>query len=61
MAFYDLSHILRPAYYHTNEYHNKTLDLHFYHNKACRNGGAIFVEDSDYIQMKKGPQLSKFV
>ena len=47
MAFYQKSYIIRQQYY-KNEWHNETIDLYFYHNKARASGGAIFVKDTDY-------------
>ena len=44
MTFYQKSYIVARG--KTNF---ETIHLHFYHNKAVKRGGAIFVEDLDYM------------
>ena len=58
MAFYEKSYIRRQQ---KNEMHNKTIDIHFYYNKAHGRGGAIFVQDTDYIEGLTGYQYDYFV
>jgi predicted outer membrane repeat protein len=58
MAFYKRSYIRRQQ---RGEWHNKTIDMHFCHNKARGSGGAIFVKDADYIEVITGYQHNYFV
>ena len=46
MAFYERSSIRRPL---DDDTVNTYLNLYFSNNRARRNGGAIFVKDSDYV------------
>ena len=57
MAFYRGSYIRRQE---RSEWHNETIDLYFYHNKARGSGGAIFVRDADYVNVLIGLSVHLF-
>ena len=59
MAFYQKSVI----YAFTKE-RSRCVNVSFYNNKALKRGGAIFVEDSDYMNVvtnKKKPTPSLYI
>ena len=67
MAFYKESCIMLPVINNIprcllqNSCLIPTIEIYFHHNRARRRGGAIFIEDSDYINNMIGLDYSFFI